>query len=70
MSRSRRKTPRAALCCDNYGAAKKWKKECSRKIRNKKDVANYGYYRKLTDPWSHPADGKIWIDPESKWMRK
>lgn len=70
MSRSRKKFPKAKICITRAGEEKRWKRRCNKILRGVNEVSNGGWYRKVTDPWGSPSDGKWWIDRKSKQMRK
>jgi hypothetical protein len=72
MSRSRKKHPIGPLCCVGKGKAmKSAKREANIEIRrtNSEDLPDGKHYKKLSDRWTWPDDGKIRID-EPKWYRK
>lgn len=58
MSRSRKKS---CVVCVNHtsrGAMKKWKVMCNRKIRRSLLTEDSPVYKKISDIWNSPSDGK------------
>lgn len=67
MSRSKKK-PYIHNCCVTSTAVKQWKKECNKKVRRMSlDEDIDKVYKKLSDPWLSPGDGKgYWDDPKGR----
>ncbi len=71
MSRSKKKNPILPVCFVSYGAMKKWKKECNRKLRRNYDLKEDidKTYKKINDIWNSPSDG-WWRSDDPKVLRK
>jgi hypothetical protein len=69
MSRSRKKNPYVSTTCvgSRAGMQKDWKAECNQRIRGQPvdvEIPKGRGYRKITEAWSAPNDGKhLWDEP-------
>ena len=73
MSRSYRKTPKAGIAGDSDKEGKRKANRACRRAQNqavKRGDESIPLLREVSDVWSMPKDGKITIDPNSKYMRK
>lgn len=74
MSRSRRKMPITGMTTAD--SEKQDKRLANRKLRRKvrqvlpEEPEVLPDLREVSDPWTMDKDGKKWIDPDSKEMRK
>lgn len=69
MSRSRKKFLISGVCCVRAGEIKRAKKRANICVRRKEDLTNGNHYRKVSDRWHFPDDGKM-IFKDSKVLRK
>jgi len=69
MSRSRKKTPFLTV---GAGKMKPWKSRADKHLRKVKDgeIASGATYKKFSDVWDSPSDGKMYIPDWKKWYRK
>lgn len=66
MSRSRRK-PYINICCIGRGSMKAWKRQCNSSTRQRGVEEDIRDWKKRTDRWSAPDDGKrYWNDPKER----
>lgn len=69
MSRSRKK-PYVGSVCHSRGSIAKWKGQCNKKIRLMpvdEELGDMNYYKKISDAWNRPDDGKFyWDDPKGR----
>lgn len=77
MSRSKRKTPLIGLTTAQSDKPFKIDEHRSERRRARVlfqstlDADDRRLHSKVYgDPWNAPKDGKQWVDPKSKWMRK
>lgn len=76
MSRSRRKTPIIGWTTapsekeDKRLANRRLRRIVRNILRTQEDPDVLPDLREVSDPWDMNKDGKQWIDPDSKWMRK
>lgn len=70
MSRSRKKHSIQWLCTNNHGEMKKWKRDMNRSLRRmpiEKHIDDGAAYKRFSDIWDSPSDGKIdWGDEKHK----
>ncbi len=70
MSRSRKKNPFLSFAIIPRGLVAHWKNQCNRSLRridDDQEIPNGKHYRKITDPWTRPDDGKqYWDDPKAR----
>lgn len=72
MSRSRRKSPYRGVCADSDKFDKRLANRRLRRInkmRLEKGLEPLEL-RDVSDEWCFNKDGKMYIEPNSKWMRK
>lgn len=66
MSRSV-KQPYVSNCVISEGDMKWWKRQCNGKIRRIPIDEDIGYYKKHTNRWTAPDDGRhYWDDPKAR----
>lgn len=75
VSRSHKKHPYIGRCITKVGEQKQWKKQCNKTLRVNKlitlvDSPSPGYFRKCTNQWNAPNDGKLYWPKDAKSWRK
>jgi hypothetical protein len=72
MSRSYKKNNKGWVCSCNNGAMKEWKSQMNRNLRKipiDEEIGNGAIYKRRSEIWASPSDGKCWFD-EPKFKRK
>jgi hypothetical protein len=69
MSRSSKKNPIGPIASAGRGIMKLWKRQCNKRIR-KNECHDGSDYKKITDTWDSPTDGKTRFEKNKKNLRK
>ncbi len=69
MSRSRKKFPGGWFLSHSKSMGK-WKNQSNRAVRKKDEVASGSTYRRISDIWDSPSDGKLRWSDDQKSFRK